>query len=243
MTCPVNPGEACVLYEVTFPVCRKGGRDVLIRLSLLLATCGTLNAQSDYENLNAHIGTVISIPLNPTANYVHTGWGLTGGAGYNFSSHHSVIGEYMWNRLYGNEGALQPLGPVSSGLNGQSNLHIVTGNYRFEVRGTRFGAYFIGGAGLYYRITNLSKRVTVSSPTPCAPAWVWWGFTCQSGFVTADQSVGSASSHAFGGNGGVGFTARVGEAPYRLYVESRYHYAPNKNVNTELVTITIGIRY
>jgi hypothetical protein len=44
-------------------------------------------------------------------------------------------------------------------------------------------------------------------------------------------------------NGGVGFTIRVGEAPYRFYVESRYHYAPTKNINTQLVAVTVGFRY
>ena len=53
----------------------------------------------------------------------------------------------------------------------------------------------------------------------------------------------SSSSGAFGANGGVGFTVRVGDAPWRMYVESRYHYAPTKNVNTQLIVTTIGIRY
>ena len=100
----------------------------------------------------------------------------------------------------------------------------------------------IGGGGVYYRITNLSKRFTAGTSTPCAPAWVLWGFSCVSGIVTS-QTIGSASSTALGGNGGIGFTARVSEEPYRLYVESRYHYAPNKNISTQLVTITVGIRY
>jgi hypothetical protein len=55
--------------------------------------------------------------------------------------------------------------------------------------------------------------------------------------------MGSAGSNAFGVNGGVGFTKRVGEAPYRLYVEGRYHYAPNKGISTKLATVTVGIRY
>ena len=220
-------------------------RGVLIGVSLLTVACGVLHAQSDDEKLNSHFGAAISVPLNPTARYVHTGWGLHGGAGYNVSRHHSVIGEYMWNRLYATDGALQPLQMATqSHIDGQSNLHVLTGNYRFESRGKVLGIYFIGGGGLYYRITNLSKRVTLGAGTPCTPAWIWWGFNCISGTVTTtDQTIGSASSAAFGMNGGVGFTARVGEAPYRLYVESRYHFAPNKNVSTQLVVVTVGIRY
>jgi len=44
-------------------------------------------------------------------------------------------------------------------------------------------------------------------------------------------------------NGGAGLTFRVGAAPYRVFVESRYHFAPTKNVTTQLVTVTWGIRY
>jgi hypothetical protein len=36
---------------------------------------------------------------------------------------------------------------------------------------------------------------------------------------------------------------RVGEAPYRLYFESRYHYAPNANIKIRFLTVTVGIRY
>jgi hypothetical protein len=56
-------------------------------------------------------------------------------------------------------------------------------------------------------------------------------------------TVASSGSTAFGANAGIGFTIRVGEAPYRVYVESRYHHAPTKNVNTQLIAITVGIRY
>jgi hypothetical protein len=61
--------------------------------------------------------------------------------------------------------------------------------------------------------------------------------------VTADQTLRSSSSSAFGANGGIGFTVRVGDAPWRVYVESRYHYAPTHRINTQLVITTVGIRY
>ena len=219
---------------------------VLIGLSLVAVACSTLQAQDDdYEKLNSNLGVVVSLPLNPTVKYVHSGWGFTGGAGYNFSNHHAVLGEFMWNSLYATDGSLEPLRAAlqARDFSGHSNLYTFTGNYRYELREKTLGAYFIGGAGLYYRITNLSKRITSGTSTTCAPAWLWWGFNCVSGTVTANQTIGSASSTALGGNGGIGFTARVGEAPYRLYVESRYHYAPNKNISTQIVTVSFGIRY
>ena len=98
-------------------------------------------------------------------------------------------------------------------LSGPSNLYVFSGNYRFELRGKAIGTYLIGGGGWYLRHSDLN------------------------------QTLMSSSSSAFGANGGVGFTVRVGNAPWRMYIESRYHYAPTKNVNTQLIVTTIGIRY
>jgi len=150
----------------------------------------------------------------------------------------------MWTRLSATDAALQPLQQTSGqNFNGHSNLYVVTGNYRYERRWQRFGAYIIGGGGLYYRTTNPSVVIHSGSNTRCTQVWLWWGFKCSSGMVVSDQELGSTGSNAFGGNIGIGFTARVAEEPYRLYVETRYHYAPTRNISTELVTVGVGIRY
>lgn len=216
---------------------------------LAVASVSTLNAQTaskqDFEKLNTNLGIMVSVPLNPTARFVSLGWGLVAGAGYNINKRNSLIGELMWNRLYASDGALEPLRSAlqARDISGRSDLVALTGNYRFEVQRKTYGAYVIGGGGWYYRRESLSRHVTTTEGVVCDPGWLWWGFTCVSGTVTTNQTLGSTSSNAFGGNVGVGFTRRVGEPPYRMYVESRYHYAPTKNVNTQLVAITVGIRY
>jgi hypothetical protein len=47
----------------------------------------------------------------------------------------------------------------------------------------------------------------------------------------------------FGYNGGMGLTVKVGEPRYRLYIEARYHYAPTSRINTQIIPITMGIRF
>jgi hypothetical protein len=216
---------------------------VMISL-LLLVCCRPLWAQDDNEKINSNLGVAMSLPINPTSEFATLGWGFTAGAGYNFTQHHAIIGEFMWNRLYSTNEAMVPLRAAeSSGLDGHSGVYAVTANYRFELRGKRFGTYFIGGGGWYYRNNSLTSQVTITSGTVCTPALVWWGTNCTSGVVTADQTLRSWGSSAFGGNAGAGFTVKVGEPSYRFYAESRYHYAPTKNVNTQLVNITVGIRY
>jgi hypothetical protein len=150
----------------------------------------------------------------------------------------------MWNRNSA-DSSLQPLRAAlqSGNLTAYSDLYALTGNYRYEVRGKLFGYYLIAGGGWYFRNTYLSEAVTSGSGTICTPAWLWSGFTCSSGTVTAGQTHAGASSNSFGGNIGAGFTVRVSDGPYRFYTEARYHYAPTGNVSTQFVALTIGIRY
>jgi len=176
---------------------------------------------------------------------VNTSWGFTGGAGYNFSANHSVIGEFMWSALYPSGGALQPIRVALSdnSITGHSNLYTLTANYRFQWQGGLLGVYFIGGGGWYYRTLGFTSPVTSGTGIACTPAWLFWGFTCVSGTVAANQTVGGYGSSVFGGNIGVGFTVKIADPSYRVYIEPRYHYAPTKNVNTRLLVVTVGIRY
>jgi len=219
----------------------------LVAISIAFLFCGIVLAQDDdSDKINANFGAAVSFPLNPTSTFVNTGWGMSGGVGYNFSPHHSFIGEFMWSALYPSGASLQPIRVAANdnSITGHSNLYAVTGNYRYQWQGKQLGAYFIGGGGWYYRTMGFSSRsVTSGSETPCAPAWMWWGFSCTSGMVTANQTVGSHDSSAFGGNVGLGFTIKVGDPSYRVYIEPRYHYAPTKNVSTQLMLVTVGIRY
>jgi hypothetical protein len=61
--------------------------------------------------------------------------------------------------------------------------------------------------------------------------------------VDPNQPPIMSSSNALGANGGIGFTARGGESPYRFYAEARYHYAATENISTHFVAITVGVRY
>ena len=195
--------------------------------------------------LNSNAAFTITAPLSQTATYSTLGWGLVYGAGYNFSEHHSLVGEVMWNSLIPSDGALAPIRAQlqDNAIHGRVNLVALTGNYRLKFEGRVYGAYFIGGAGLYYRDASLSQTVAVGDSVTCTPAWLWWGFSCASGKVTENQSLIGSSSTVFGGNVGVGLTVRVPDSRYRFYIESRYHYAPTKGVHTQVMPISIGVRF
>ena len=207
---------------------RGGGlnsRKIVILMIALLPP-QLLHAQGDCGNeckVNTNLAMIINVPVNSTAEVVGTGWGAVAGVGYNFTPRNAVIGEFLWNRVSSSNGSLEPLQAAvpSSNLSGSANLYALTGNYRFQLRGRLLGTYLIGGGGWYFRGTHLSSEITVGPGTVCTTAWLWWGFTCASGTVTAGQTLESSSSSAWGTNVGMGFTVRVGEAPYRLYTEAR----------------------
>jgi hypothetical protein len=197
------------------------------------------------RRLNSNVAFTISAPLNQTANYVSAGWGLVYGAGVNVNKHHALVGEVLWNSLPPSDQALAPIRAATqnSAIHGNGNLVSITGNYRLNFERRTYGIYFIGGGGLYYRNASLSQTVSTGNSVACNPAWLWWGFSCTSGTVTANQSLANFSSTVLGGNAGVGITFGIPESNYRFYIESRYHYAPTKGVHTQIVPIAIGVRF
>ena len=84
----------------------------LILLSIALIQLPHLQAQEECEEdckLNTNFAIIINAPVGSSAQVVGTGWGMVGGAGYNFNQRHAMIGEFLWNRVYPSRGALQPL--------------------------------------------------------------------------------------------------------------------------------------
>jgi hypothetical protein len=200
---------------------------------------------NDNPSVTTSLGMPLSAPLNPMRQHSNLGWGLNTSVGYNFDRRNALIGEFMWNALYPNNETLQPIRAAlqSPNVSGHGNLYVFTANYRLELRGNALGIYFIGGPGWYYRTVWLSQPVPAGTTISCLPAWLWWGYNCADGIVITNLTRVHSNEGALGFNGGIGFTVRVGEAPYRMYVESRYHFAPTGSISTKLIAVTVGIRY
>jgi hypothetical protein len=221
---------------------------VVVAMLLGIVLVCRVSAQDELgedSRVNTNLAVTITAPLNPTAHFVNVGGGFVVGAGYNASKRNAFIGEFMWNRLGASDAALAPIRSAlqTHNINGHGNLYVLTGNYRFELRGKTTGIYFIGGGGWYHRTANVTTHVATGSSITCTPTWLWWGFDCQSGTVTSNQTLASSTSDTLGANVGLGITFKVAEPRYRIYLEARYHYAPTKNVKTELIPISMGIRF
>lgn len=222
---------------------------LLVAITALICV-GPLRAQVENEygedsKLNTNLAATVSVPLNPVARFTNFGWGTTVGAGYNFNSKNAFVGEFLWNHLSPTNEVMAPIRAAlnSASVSGNANLYALTANYRFELRGQKLGTYFIAGGGIYHRNANLTQDVPNGTATTCTPAWGWWGFSCSSGTVSKDVTVASSGSTTAGVNGGIGFTVKVGDPRYRMYIEARYHYAPSPRINTQIIPITVGIRF
>jgi len=200
---------------------------------------------NDNPRATTSLGMPLNAPLSPTSQHVSWGLGVTASAGYNFNRVHALVGEFMWNWLYPTNQTLRPIQVAlqTNAVSGHGNLFAFTGGYKLELRGRKLGTYFIAGGGWYYRTATLSKTVPAGTPIPCSPFWLWWGYDCSTGAVVGNLTEVHSNASAPGVNGGVGLTFRVGEAPFRMFVESRYHFAPTKNISTQFITITWGLRY
>ena len=194
----------------------------------LLATLFAIPVHADDQQVserkvssaNLHIGGGIGVPLDPTGNFAGVGGTFQAGAGPNLGRHHSIVGEFMWHGLPPNRSALFPvlnalclinppttpnLPCSAASISATDNVYALTANYMFHRDGKLFGYYFIGGGGWYFRRSEL-KNFAVPPGIACAPAWDWWGYSCQNGSVVL-ASTGISSG---GANGGLGIT--VGQA-------------------------------
>jgi hypothetical protein len=231
------------------------GANIVLGITVIVATwLAPLHAQTgayteegdDNPKINSNLGVPVIVPVSTTADVANTGAGISAGVGGNFNRRNAFVGELLWSRVFPNSDQLAPLRAVlqgAGGLDGTTDLFVISGNYRFELRGKLLGTYLIGGPGWYHRNSSLTRTVTTGTATTCTPVWFWWGFTCSNGVVTANQTLASSGASSWGVNGGAGVTVRVGEAPYRLYFESRYHYAPSTNIKMQFIVVTVGIRY
>jgi hypothetical protein len=216
---------------------------------LVVAACPLFSQEDSdfYRKGNVNIGGGFATPLHPTSRYAAVSGNFVVGGGYDFSRRHSIVGEFMWAGLRPDPFALRPLvNPLIAGstsdLGASSNLYAVTANYMFRLEKYRFGAYIIGGGGWYYRYAKLTRAV-VQPETACSINLLYWGYTCVAGYVETDETLISAGSTALGGNVGVGITIKVADSGEKFYIESRYHYAPHRNVSTHVLPVTFGFRW
>jgi hypothetical protein len=209
-----------------------------------------------------------AVPVMDTSNYYTPSWTFQGGLGRNWSRHFGVLFQFDYAH-FGLQGpvlanqynlynsfctpALQQqqngCTPLTS-LDGNAHIWSFTldPTYTFYASDSgKTGAYVVGGAGFYHKVTNFT--------VPTVGSYCDYFYGCYQ--YQVNQNIDHYTSNAFGLNGGVGLTYKFSHfSSMRLYTEARIVwmdnqprsfsytnlYPPNAN-KSYYVPITVGLRF
>ena len=200
-------------------------------------------------------GAGINIPAGNTAKYYTPHVAINVGAGLNFNKTFGILGEFHYNKMGLTGGAINtdynntllaiaPDGGTASDLAGfDANAHVIAFSVNPIVNLVgqgKFGAYVTGGFGYYKKTTNFTL--------PQEEQDIYGDVYAQ------NETFDSYSNGGLGFNGGVGLTYKLSEfSSERLFMEARYDWIklgknnsdffPYNNRNSEMIPVTLGIRF
>lgn len=192
-------------------------------------------AHAEWGWLAGKVGGGYTAPVGGINTRLKGGYNLNGGLGVNLGPYMTVMGEYT---LMGN-GLSDRFKTANSIPGGNVRVHAVTLSPVIHLAGDRtFSPYITGGYGWYRRTVEITQptveRVTIFDP--------FWGVFYPAN-VAANQVLGSYTVNKGGWNGGVGFDIKFGDSRAKMFAEARYHYIHTRPVATEMLPLTIGIRW
>lgn len=207
---------------------------ILAGLSAVLPA-QTQNNNDPQHHLTFNFGGGVTPTVGDISQRLNTGWNMVGGAGWNFTDHFTVDGEFQYNGLGLDDSVLREFNVPD----GNAHVWSFTVNPILRIHPEkRLGGYVIGGVGLYHRLIQFT-RPTVAQQLVFDP---FFGFFFPV-LVPADVNLGTFTSNAFGINAGGGVTFKLPNSDAKIYLESRYHWANTRNTPVQIVPVTVGIRW
>jgi opacity protein-like surface antigen len=206
--------------------------------SIILGLSFTLPAQQSStsdRHFTFNVGGGVTPVVGDINKRLDTGWNFIAGAGWNFTQHFALDGEYQYNGLGLDNSVLREFNVPD----GNAHMWSLTANAIYRIHPeSRFGAYLIGGGGLYHRVVQFT-RPTLAQELVVDP---FFGFVFPV-LVPANVNLGTFTSNAGGVNAGGGFTFKLPNSDAKLYLESRYHWAGTHNTATQILPVTLGLRW
>jgi hypothetical protein len=187
-----------------------------------------------------NFGGGVGFPQQRTSDFANFGANVEVGGGITLVPHVALNGEYMFHDLPVKGTIVSRLAATDAG----SHLHAVTGNLVVAFGSPGFGGYVIGGGGWYKRTWKVTQP-TLDTENECDPALLWFGiFDCNEAVIVRDRTLASGSQSAPGWNLGGGLTIGLGrDTSAKIYLEVRYHRASHTGIPTQVVPVTVGIRW
>ncbi|MDR3455179.1 MAG: outer membrane beta-barrel protein [Rhodoferax sp.] len=200
-----------------------------------------------WSHLAYEVGGGFNAPTPETSTYLTWGGNFTGGVGYRFDPHFSLMAEYQFI-----DSKLPAAVIAPTGANG-GHAHIwsltLAPVLDLAPKSTN-DLYITGGGGFYRKVTSFTDPVLTEY---CDY------YYCEVG--TTAQVVGHFSSNQGGWNIGMGYARRLGDrysnSTMKLFAEARYLYVQTPAVttspnglsqtsvaaNTKIIPVTVGLRW
>lgn len=165
---------------------------------------------------------------------LNNGWNFQAGADFHASRYFSLGGTFMFNGLGVSRKALDALNMP----NGTARVYTVTADPKISLPIGRGSFYLLAGGGWMRRTVEFTEPV-VAQTIIFDP---WWGYFGPA-LVPANQVIGSVSDDAGVWDVGGGFNFPLPHTRAKLYIEARYFDGLTSDTHTQLVPITIGLRF
>ncbi len=201
----------------------------------LVSLCAAgLPASAQFSHFTGFVGGGFTTPLNPIGSRLDNGWNVSAGAGVNANHHLGLMLDFIY---------------ADNGINRKFLDQVQTPNGSMRVWGftldpvihvTQEGPvdfYVTGGGGIYHRTVEYTQPV-VQQGVFFDP---WYGYY-PAAFGT-NQVLGSYGQYKGGVDGGVGFSFKLGRGNVKAFAEARYHHIFTRAVETDLLPVTVGLRW
>jgi opacity protein-like surface antigen len=224
---------------------RLRGSRLSKRLFLLLGFCvlffAAASAQQQPPRFTFNAGGGLGLNRGAIGSYTSSSYHGVAGGGVNLSRLFSLDAEYMYYNLpFKSVYTKTPQGLPGAKANVQSATLNVIVNVPLH---SRWGLYGVGGFGGYRR-TASAKQTLLYDGTYCQDVYVFWNVLCTTSgnVVKGNQTVTSRTTTAGGYNLGGGLSYRIGSR-LKLYAEARYHRTNNRDIRTQIIPVTLGVRW
>jgi hypothetical protein len=205
-----------------------------ITLYLVSLCAAGLPAFAQFSHFTGFVGGGFTTPINPIGSRLDNGFNITAGAGVNANNHFGVMLDFIYNQNGINQTFLNQV-QAPDGL-----VRVWGFTLDPVVHVTQEGPvdfYVTGGGGIYHRTVEYTQPV-VAQGTFFDP---WFGFY-PAAFGT-NQIIGSYGQYKGGIDGGVGMSFKLGSSNIKAFAEARYHHIFTRNVPTDIIPVTFGLRW
>ena len=207
-----------------------------MKIATLLSLCclAALPASAQFSRFTGFVGGGFTNPINPIGSRLDTGWNIAAGAGVNTTHHFGLMLDFMFNETPINRTFLNQAGAPDG------SVRVWGFTLDPVVHVTQEGPvdlYVTGGGGIYHRTVEYTQPA-LATGTFFDP---WFGFYPAS--FTTNQVIGSFGQYKGGVDAGVGMSFKLGSSHVKAFAEARYHHIFTRNVGTDIIPVTFGLRW